>query len=81
MSNIPSEFAGVTAVVKANVYFDGKVVSHTLLFPDGGRKTLILLEYGGVGSAVEGRQRSLTPRIRGADRFRFVPAQLLLGTF
>jgi hypothetical protein len=36
MSSIPSEFRGVTAVAKANVYFDGKVVSHTILFPDGG---------------------------------------------
>ena len=33
MSSIPSEFRGVTAVAKANVYFDGKVVSHSILFP------------------------------------------------
>lgn len=29
-----------TLVLKANIYFDGKVVSHTLLFPDGSRKTV-----------------------------------------
>jgi uncharacterized protein YaiE (UPF0345 family) len=46
MSNIPDEFAGVTAMTKANVYFDGKVVSHTLLFPDGGKKTLGLIYPG-----------------------------------
>jgi uncharacterized protein YaiE (UPF0345 family) len=40
------QFSGVTAVTKANVYFEGKVVSHTLLFPDGERKTLGLIYPG-----------------------------------
>src|SRR3954462_15353337 len=44
--SIPTEFRGVTAVTKANVYFDGKVVSHTLLFPDGTKKTLGLIYPG-----------------------------------
>ena len=35
-----SEFKNVTVVKKANVYFDGKVVSRNILFPDGSRKTL-----------------------------------------
>lgn len=35
-----SEFSNVTVVRKANVYFDGKVTSRTVLFPDGTRKTL-----------------------------------------
>ena len=30
----------VTAVVKANVYYDGKVVSHTVFMPNGDRKTI-----------------------------------------
>lgn len=34
------EIPGVTAVAKANIYFEGKVVSHTLLLPDGTKKTL-----------------------------------------
>ena len=46
MAGIPFEFQGVTAVTKANVYFDGKVVSHTLLFPDGSKKTLGLIYPG-----------------------------------
>ena len=46
MSNIPAQFSGVTAVTKANVYFDGKVVSHSLLFPDGSKKTLGLIYPG-----------------------------------
>lgn len=46
MANIPSEFRGVTAVAKANVYFDGKVVSHSIVFPDGSKKTLGLIYPG-----------------------------------
>lgn len=33
-------FENVTAVKKANVYFDGKVTSRTLLFADDTKKTL-----------------------------------------
>lgn len=46
MSAIPTEFTNVTAVAKANVYFDGKVVSHSILFPDGSKKTLGLIYPG-----------------------------------
>jgi len=46
MSAVPERFNGVTAVTKANVYFDGKVVSHTILFPDGSKKTLGLIYPG-----------------------------------
>jgi purine/pyrimidine-nucleoside phosphorylase len=41
-----AEFENVTAVAKANVYFDGKVVSHTLRFQDGSKKTLGLIYPG-----------------------------------
>lgn len=34
------EFKNVTIVKKANVYFDGKVTSRTVIFPDGSKKTL-----------------------------------------
>jgi uncharacterized protein YaiE (UPF0345 family) len=40
------QFEQVTAVAKANVYFDGKVVSHTILFPGGAKKTLGLIYAG-----------------------------------
>ena len=43
---MPAEFKNVTAVAKANVYFAGKVVSHTLLFADGSKKTLGLIYPG-----------------------------------
>jgi uncharacterized protein YaiE (UPF0345 family) len=39
-------FSNVTAIAKANVYFDGKVVSHTILFPTGAKKTLGLIFQG-----------------------------------
>jgi len=35
-----TQFEAVTAVKKGNVFFDGKCVSHTVLFADGSRKTL-----------------------------------------
>jgi purine/pyrimidine-nucleoside phosphorylase len=34
------KFENVTIIKKANIYFDGKVTSRTVLFPDGTRKTL-----------------------------------------
>ena len=42
----PTEFPNVTAVAKANVYFDGRVVSHTIRFADGSKKTLGLIYQG-----------------------------------
>lgn len=35
-----SEFNNVTIVKNANIYFDGKVTSRTVVFPDGSKKTL-----------------------------------------
>ncbi len=35
-----SEFNNVTVVKKANIYFDGKVTSRTIIFADGSKKTL-----------------------------------------
>ena len=46
MSSLPTEFPGVTVSTKANVYFDGKVVSHTVHFADGAKKTLGLIYPG-----------------------------------
>ena len=46
MSSLPAQFAGVTVVTKANIYFDGNVVSHTVLFADGAKKTLGLIRPG-----------------------------------
>lgn len=35
-----TSFENVTALAKANVYFDGRVISHTILSADGSRRTL-----------------------------------------
>lgn len=35
-----SKFDSVSVVKKANIYFDGKCVSHTLHFADGSRKSV-----------------------------------------
>ena len=41
-----SEFKNVTAIKEANIYFDGKVTSRTLVFPDGSKKTLGIMFPG-----------------------------------
>jgi len=46
MSSLPAQFADVTVVTKANLYFDGNVVSHTVLFKDNTKKTLGLIRPG-----------------------------------
>jgi purine/pyrimidine-nucleoside phosphorylase len=46
MSDQQNEFSGVTLVAKANVFFEGKVVSHTFLLADGTRKTAGLIYPG-----------------------------------
>ena len=40
------QFTNVTALAKANVYFDGRVTSHTILLPGGEKKTLGLIYPG-----------------------------------
>jgi len=44
--SLPTEFTNVTVTTKANVYFEGKVVSHTLLESDGTKRTLGLIAPG-----------------------------------
>jgi purine/pyrimidine-nucleoside phosphorylase len=41
-----SEFKNVTVVKKSNIYFDGKVTSRTIIFPDGSKKTLGIMFPG-----------------------------------
>ena len=41
-----SEFKDVTIVREANVYFDGKVTSRTIVFADGAKKTLGIMLPG-----------------------------------
>jgi purine/pyrimidine-nucleoside phosphorylase len=44
--HIMPEFRDVTIVKKANVYFDGKVTSRSIIFSDGSKKTLGIMLPG-----------------------------------
>jgi purine/pyrimidine-nucleoside phosphorylase len=41
-----NQFEGVTVTTQANVYFDGKVTSRAIHFPDGEMKTLGIIQPG-----------------------------------
>ena len=41
-----AQFNNVTVIKAANIYFDGKVASRTVLFNDGSKKTLGLMQPG-----------------------------------
>jgi len=69
MAAIPTEFKNVTAVTKANVYFDGKVVSHSLFFPDGSKKTLGLIYPGKFHFGTDKAERMEV--VAGACRVQF----------
>jgi len=55
--SIPHELSDVTVLTKANVYFDGKVVSHTVLLPTGGKKTLGLIYPGSYHFGTDASER------------------------
>ena len=69
-------FEQVTAEAKANVYFDGKVVSHTLVLADGSRKTLGLIFPGSyhfgteLAEIMEITAGTCRVRLDGADETR-----------
>lgn len=41
-----NEFTNVTAIKKANIYFDGNVTSRVVILPDGEKKTLGIMLPG-----------------------------------
>ncbi|MEI6654813.1 MAG: pyrimidine/purine nucleoside phosphorylase [Verrucomicrobiota bacterium] len=59
-----TRFSNVTVDAKANIYFDGRVVSHTVHFPDGSKKTLGLIYPGGYhfGTAAAERMEIIAGR-------------------
>ncbi|HTQ03933.1 MAG TPA: pyrimidine/purine nucleoside phosphorylase [Polyangiaceae bacterium] len=77
------KFENVTALAKANVYFDGKVVSHTVLFADGSKKTLGLIYAGDFHFGTDAAERmditagSCRVRLDGTSEWRAYEA----GTF
>lgn len=51
-----SQFDNVSVVKNANIYFDGKVTSRTVLFADGSRKTLGVMLPGEYEFGTEQRE-------------------------
>jgi uncharacterized protein YaiE (UPF0345 family) len=73
------QFDNVSIVKKANIYFDGKVTSRTVKFPDGTYKTLGIMapgeyEFGTdapeLMEIMEGDVEVLFPRSSEWSRFR-----------
>ncbi len=51
------EFKNVTATAKANIYFDGKVVSHGIVQEDGSTKTFGVIFPGSYHFGTEAAER------------------------
>lgn len=74
------QFDKVSVVCKANVYFDGKVVSHTILFPDQTKKSVGLIYPGqftfntGAPEIMEIIAGSCRARIKGENEWKAYPA-------
>lgn len=66
----PLQFSTVTVTCKANVYFDGKVVSHSLSLADGSRKSIGLVYPGSFVFNTEAAERMEI--ISGLCRVRIV---------
>jgi uncharacterized protein YaiE (UPF0345 family) len=80
MSTLPTEFPNATVHTKANVYFDGKVVSHTVIVAGGAKKTLGLIYPGeyhfgtGAPERMEIVAGACTVRLDGATATQTHPA-------
>jgi uncharacterized protein YaiE (UPF0345 family) len=75
-----STFTNVTVLKQANVYFDGQVTSRTIVFPDGSKKTLGIMQPGKYefGTAekelMEIMSGELDVLLPGTDRWQSVSA-------
>ena len=70
-----SEFANVTIIKAANVYFDGKVTSRTVKFADGSHKTLGIMMPGDYSFNTDTKEimevlgGSMDIKLKGEDAF------------
>jgi uncharacterized protein YaiE (UPF0345 family) len=70
------QFDNVSVVKQANVYFDGKCVSHTVQFADGTRKTVgvilpsVLTFSTGAPEIMEGVGGSCRIRLKGESEWK-----------
>ncbi|MDD2542015.1 MAG: pyrimidine/purine nucleoside phosphorylase [Desulfuromonadaceae bacterium] len=73
-----SEFKNVTVVKKANIYFGGQVVSYSVLFADGTKKTLGVMQAGeyefstGVAEIMEILSGELEWQLKGESEWQKV---------
>ncbi|MDG2167276.1 MAG: pyrimidine/purine nucleoside phosphorylase [Opitutales bacterium] len=73
-----SEFNNVTVVREANVYFDGKVTSRTVVFEDGTKKTLGFMQAGEYSFNTEAAEimellgGSMDVRLPGSDQWKTI---------
>ena len=71
-----TQFDNVTVLKKGNVYFDGKCVSHTVIFADGTKKTLgVILPSSltfntGAPEIMEINGGSCNVRLKGEDGWK-----------
>jgi len=69
-------FENVTVVKKANVYFDGKVTSRTIIFADGSKKTLGVMLPGeyefstGAAEIMEVLGGSMDVKLPGSNEYK-----------
>ncbi|MEI6206915.1 MAG: pyrimidine/purine nucleoside phosphorylase [Desulfuromonadales bacterium] len=73
-----SEFKNVTVVKKANIYFGGSVASHSVLFADGSKITLGVMQPGeyefstGVAEVMEILSGALEWQMKGESSWKKV---------
>jgi len=72
------KFENVAVVKKANIYFDGKVTSRIVLFPNGEKKTLGIMLPGEYEFGTESKelmeitQGSLDVKLPGSDAWQTI---------
>src|SRR5512136_1421556 len=82
-AKMPERFNDVSVICKANIYFEGKVISHTVLFKDKKKKTIGLIFPGSFKFNTDAAERmeitAGTCRVKqaGEDQWESYPA----GTF
>lgn len=70
------QFDNVSVIKQANVYFDGKCISHTVQFADGSRKSVgvilpaTLTFNTGVAEIMEGVAGACRMRLKGATEWQ-----------
>ena len=79
-ANTPERFDDVSVICKANIYFEGKVISHTIFFSDREKKTIGLIFPGSFMFTTDAPEKmeitvgNCRARISGEEQWKFYPA-------